>query len=854
MLLLPTLGLVAFGAYVGYERSREADRARDVVALTERAGVLLRLKLLFTNETFSTAGAATVDRFDLDPAVLEQLVGFDPVERMDEDRRAVDAIVRSDIDIPELEEPYRRLVRARAALDAGELELDEVLARLSSVHGALTVAASSALDAAEDGARAGSGSNQLRQRTLQLRAAVDAATGVGLQLEGLSQLLTPAVPVNQQVALDRIRIGLSTSMQADAQLDRLTTGSLRRQWMLARSSGATAVLREASEDYAAMAPAQVPPIDFESMVLLFADGVRSLDQFDALADGAAARTLTAAEALLDRALRERQTAFVAAGLIALLSLVVTGLITRSITLPLRSLARRAGRVTSGNLDDQPRGATGPQELVEVSTTLDELVDNLRVVESQLGALASGSFDDPVLDVPVPGRLGTLLHDSVLHLSRSIAEREQLAQRLEHDAAHDALTGVANRSAFLDALRLAMIDRHGDLALIKIDLVGFKPVNQLHGHDTGDRVLRVTADRLQSDVGFGGLVARIGGDEFGVVVVGVDATEAEAIALELVAHLAEPVSVGAVVTQVRARAGLAMAEAGIEPEQMIQQAALAVKGAKADGGGIARFDADMLAEVDRRADTERRLSSAITGNELELHYQPVVNRDMRWVSAEALVRWRQPDGRLVLPGSFIPVAEASDLVIDLGRWVLREACRALAGWQADPRLADLRLSVNLSGRHVMSMNVVDDVRAALARFGVEPNRLAVEVTETVLLGDLAVATDHLHRLRDLGVTIAVDDFGTGYTSLAHLRQLPVDLIKIDRSLVVAAAERLADAKVVELVVGAAHAMGMRVIGEGVETDSQLAMLRDAGCDFVQGYLTGRPTPEAELRAVASATVD
>lgn len=842
-MLVPTVGLLAFGGHSAYRASAEADRAQEVEARVDRAGVLLRLKLLLTNETFSTGGVATAARFGLAPDAMEPLVGFDPVVRMRDDRRAVDRLAASGAGIDELAGPYRRLVATRRALDTGRLGLDQLLADYSDVHARLTDAAVSALERADAAARQVGQSARLRGATSTLQATVDAATAVGVQLDGLAQLLTPSSPANRTGPLEQLRVGLAVSRQADLTLDRLLRGELRRAWRQALGSDAAAVLDTEANRYAALAPSEIPALDFDGLIRLFAEGMRHLDAVNAIAEQAAAETVEEAEALHERAERELRVAVAAVLAVALLSVGVTALTSRSIAGPIRSVALRAGRVTAGDLGDGIPGRHGFRELSEVSTAFEELVENLRVVEAQVAALAAGVVDDPVLEVPVPGRLGTLLHDSVQRLSRSISERELLAHRLEHDATHDPLTGAANRASFLDALGLALIGRTTDLAVLKLDLDGFKAVNETHGHDAGDRVLRVTVERLRADIGPDGLVARIGGDEFGVILTGAAAGDAEAVAARLSAHVAAPMSVGAIVLQVRASAGVAVADGTTDARGLFRQVRLAARAAKCSGGGgIARFDAAMLAEVERQTDIEHRLRHAIVDGELLLHFQPVVDEHLRTVSVEALVRWRSSDGALVPPGDFIPVAEASDLVLDLGRWVLDEACRVLAGWRDDPSRRHLRLSVNLSGRHVMSMNVVDDVRAALHRFGVPPDRLAIEVTETVLLSDLAVATEHLGRLRELGVHIAVDDFGTGYTSLAHLRQLPVDLIKIDRSLVVAAAERAADARIVELVVGAAHASGMAVIAEGVETNQQMAAIRLAGCDYVQGFLTGRPGPE------------
>jgi diguanylate cyclase (GGDEF)-like protein len=850
--LVPSLGLGAFGGFETVARSRETDRAREVEARVERASRLLRIKLLVTNETFSTGATASALALGVAPATLATIIGFDPAERVGQDRREVDAAVAQVRADPVVAAPYRRLLVARRELDAGASDVSELLIRYSTVQAELTDAAIGALARADEGAGQVASSTKLRTDTALLRAAVDAATSVGVRLDGLGRLLTPSQGGDRQAALEELRVGAAMAATSALALDRSPPGPFLRQWRSVRSSAAAAEVQTQTARFSAMAPSEVPTIDLDALVAMFVQGMHSLDLHDGLATAAARATVADARELHEDAQRDRQVAVGAVLAVVAAALVLTGLISRSIALPLQSLARHAHRVTGGDLDAEPSPASGPRELVEVSTTIEELVDNLRVVESQVGALAAGALEDPVLDVPVPGRLGQLLHDSMLRLSRSMTDREVLSRRLEHDATHDGLTGLLNRGSLVAAAREAIEGGVGLVALVKVDLDGFKPVNETHGHDTGDRLLRVTAERLRSHVDAGTPVARIGGDEFAVLLTGAaDVEEVTQLARQAVAHIGAPVRVGAVVTQVRASAGVAIAAGDLDAEDLVRHAGLAATAAKsAGGGGVARFDAAMLAEVQRRADVETRLRAALERDELVLHFQPVVDADLGTLGAEALIRWQAPDGTLIPPCSFIPVAEASDLIIDIGRWVLREACAVLATWARDPALAGLKLAVNLSGRHVLSLTVVDDVRRALEDAGADPCRLAVEVTETVVLTDLALATDHLSRLRALGVTISVDDFGTGYTSLAHLRQLPVDVIKIDRSLVVDAAERPADARIVELVVGAAHANGMWVVAEGIETFAQLEVLRAAGCDSFQGYLIARPAPVGTMTATVT----
>jgi EAL domain-containing protein (putative c-di-GMP-specific phosphodiesterase class I) len=366
-------------------------------------------------------------------------------------------------------------------------------------------------------------------------------------------------------------------------------------------------------------------------------------------------------------------------------------------------------------------------------------------------------------------------------------------------------------------------------------------------------VRVTAERILACVRAGDVVTRIGGDDLAVVAEGIDdARDVEFLATRLLDAIREPVALGVAVTRVGATIGVALdVDARADADGLLRDAGLAAETASANGGGrVGWFDAAMLADLVRCADVEDQLRAALAGDELVLHYQPVVTPDLACIGAEALVRWQRADGELVPPGAFVPIAERSDLVIDLGRWALRTACAQLASW-GDHVDDVFHVAVNLSGRHLMSLTVVDDVQSALRDARVDPRRLVVEITETALVDDFTLAVDHLRRLRALGVRIAIDDYGTGYTSLAHLRQLPADIIKIDRSLIVAADGDPAQTRILELVVGAAHALGTTIVAEGVETHEQLALVRHLGCDHVQGFLTGRPTTVDTFDVRASA---
>jgi diguanylate cyclase (GGDEF)-like protein len=849
VVLLPVAILAALGTTTGLHTRRQLARAVAVEGQIEHADRILAVKLALADELYAAGAVQAAQELGVDLPSLAAIAEYDPLAAVSSQRRVLEERVEATGD-----RAVRELVDAiagvRSDTDERRSDLPRLFRTSARIQHGLSRLANDALRQAEDAAAGVSRSTELRRAAAAVRGAVDVSSAIAAEMDSLARLLV--VGGGDPSAVDLLR---STRVRADLAADRmgeLVTPAVAPAWHAAERAAGTVELRSLVARYAAMSPEQIPSLGMGPLVESFLRTTPSLDAHEAVAEHAAAAALDAASDLRARASRELTLTIVIILGTCALALGSTVVLARSIGLPLAALSARAAAVKDGQWADDGPPLRGPHELVGVAATFEELVDNLRVVEAQLGALAGGALSDPVLDVPVPGRLGNLLHDSVLRLSRSIAERELLAQRLEHEATHDALTGLPNRDSLVGELGTALAEER-DAAVLIVDLDGFKPVNETHGHEAGDRLLRVTADRLRSHLGPDDVVARIGGDEFALLVHGADVEE---LAGRIIRHVASPVRVGAVVTQVRASVGVAVAPPGAwqDAEELLRQAGLAATAAKANGGGaVERCDAAMLAEVVRRADIESRLRRALADGDLVLQFQPVVDGALVADGAEALIRWRQPDGSLLPPGLFIPVAEASDLIVDIGRWVLREACQLLAYWTDDPALGSLRLSVNLSARHVLSLTVVDDVRASLEEAGVDPSRLCLEVTETMVLTDLPIATDHLRRLRELGVTIAIDDFGTGYTSLGHLRELPVDVIKIDRSLVVAAAAGEADRRVVELVVGAAHAMGLLVVAEGIETVHQLEVLLTAGCDRFQGYLVSRPGPVEVLKVPTAVPV-
>ncbi|WP_188939875.1 putative bifunctional diguanylate cyclase/phosphodiesterase [Nakamurella endophytica] len=431
------------------------------------------------------------------------------------------------------------------------------------------------------------------------------------------------------------------------------------------------------------------------------------------------------------------------------------------------------------------------------------------------------------------------------------ERDRLQGDLAFQAAHDFLTHLPNRAQAMAGIEAALgrAQRTGDLlGLLFLDLDGFKAVNDSLGHRAGDEVLRAVADRLRRAVRVGDLVARLGGDEFVVLLESLP-READAVQLahRLVRTVGEPVQLsGAVQAAVGVSIGVAIGQDGsTDPDRLLHEADTAAYRAKRAGRGrVEVFDDALRTELDLRADLERDLRHAIDADELVLHYQPVVDLSSGAVQGyEALVRWQRPGHGLVPPLEFIPVAEESSLICELDAWVLHRATAQMAAWGHHDRT----VSVNVSGRHVSDPRIVDDVRSALARSGLSPAQLALEITETVVIEDLR-APHHLRQLRELGVAVTLDDFGTGYHSLASLRDLPVDTLKIDRSFLDTGTR--SSRALLELMITAAHAFDLPVVAEGVETPDQVAALRAMRCESAQGFHLGRPLTVSQVEALAA----
>ncbi len=433
----------------------------------------------------------------------------------------------------------------------------------------------------------------------------------------------------------------------------------------------------------------------------------------------------------------------------------------------------------------------------------------------------------------------------------ITERKRAEERARHLAHHDQLTGLPNRVLLHERLQQALglaWSSGSRLGLLLLDLDHFKDVNDTLGHPAGDGLLRAAAERFRRALRPGDTLARLGGDEFAVVQPGLSGSEgAAALAQRLINTLAGPFVLAGQEVHVSASVGIALSEG--EPghaDELVRKADLALYKAKRDGRGrFSAFEPSMDTEVQARGRLERELRAALDKGEFVLHYQPQVDlRTGRVDSVEALVRWRHPERRLVLPGEFIPVAEASGLIRPLGAWVLGEACRQARAWQDEG--LQLVMMVNLSPAQLRHDGLLLEIDGALRASGLDPRGLELEITENLFMERSEGTIDRaLLGLAARGIRLALDDFGTGYSSLASLRRLPVTKIKIDRSFVREIGCDPEDEAVVQAMVSLGHALGKRVVAEGVEHEAQLAFLRRVGCDAAQGFLLARPQAPHEL---------
>jgi diguanylate cyclase (GGDEF)-like protein len=432
----------------------------------------------------------------------------------------------------------------------------------------------------------------------------------------------------------------------------------------------------------------------------------------------------------------------------------------------------------------------------------------------------------------------------------VSTRKATEARADEMARLDPLTGLPNRLLLRERLAeaLARLQRTGEAcALLLVDLDRFKPVNDTLGHPVGDALLETVADRLRSTVRPTDTVARIGGDEFVILQAGVrDAAGTQALARRIVDLIGRTYMVEGHLLTIGASVGVALApEDGADADKLLKNADLALYRAKLDGRGTYRFfEPEMDARMQARRKLELDMRQALARREFQLHYQPQLQLQTgTLIGCEALIRWRHPERGLVSPLDFIPLAEEIGLIVPIGEWVIRQACRDAMTWPAH-----MSVAVNVSPAQFKSDRLVETIISALASSALPARRLEVEITEGVLLQENEKTLQTLHRLRELGVRVSMDDFGTGYSSLSYLRSFPFDKIKIDRSFVKDLTSKPDGEAIIRAIAGLGKSLGMTTVAEGVETSEQMQRIRLEGCTDVQGYLISRPVPTGDLAEV------
>ena len=450
--------------------------------------------------------------------------------------------------------------------------------------------------------------------------------------------------------------------------------------------------------------------------------------------------------------------------------------------------------------------------------------------------------------------------AVIGINTDITSRKAAEAALEHQALHDALTGLPNRTLFGDRLERAVVHadrRHQQVAVLFLDLDNFKVINDSLGHHAGDALLVEVAARLTSCVRGADTVARLGGDEFTILL---EDLETEAEAEQVAARIGEvlrttPYRVGDRDIFISASIGVALgAPSRTAPESLLRDADIAMYRSKSAGKARhSMVDSGMNRVASERLELEHDLRQALALGQLRVDYQPILSLlDGQVTEVEALLRWDRPGHGVVGPATFIPVAEETGLIVPIGRWVLDQACAQAATWQAEfPSNPPLVMSVNLSARQFQDPGLLADIRRTLHATRVDPRGLKLEITESVAMQDIDASVATLRALKAAGIRVAIDDFGTGYSALNYLKRLPVDTLKIDRSFVEGLGRDRLDAAIVQSVVALARTLELSVVGEGIESQAQAAKLRALGCDGGQGYLFARPEPAKAITTLLRA---
>jgi len=854
MVAVPVVGVVVLAALVVVPRLHEESSARRVASRADGLERLDAVQVALLDEEFPSEALIGARSLHVPEVLLTSVLGEPVTQAIAKARRQSDQALGALSQIASergLASALRRELGAyrmvvsnpKGTLQESTVFTNHMDQRLAAASERL---AERALSEAESSARSGT-----LTQAIQAAAIVNRVLLLGIEESAAMADMWYASPgsVNLAAEVDRLAETQGAYEQEVAGLTEVLPAPLLSQWERWRTSPANRLVSQAiARSVTSGTP--VPLALAESPAFGEAEIARDKGLLS-LAEHALGDVETAAADVASSAEGRAEGTLFGAGLIVVCTVLLLAAVAASIRRPLARVAEAARRISDGELTEPT--VRGLPEVEKVGRALAETVRTLQRVQGQADAIAAGVLDAPILAEAVSGPLGASMHESVTKVAVSIKERDQLREELAYQAAHDLLTSLPNRASATEQLRAAMARCQRDgraLAVLFVDVDHFKRVNDTAGHAAGDRVLIEVARRMGSAVRQGDVVCRLGGDEFLVIMEPVaDEAEAEGVGRRLVEAVSAPVDVGGRTISVSASVGVALSlDGSVDADRLLREADEALYRAKRSGRGrVERMDEQGRSVLRELDEVEAALPGALERGELVLHYQPVVSLATGAVEGfEGLMRWLRPDGRVVGPDTFIPVAERSGLIWAMGRWALEEAASQLVRWsEQSGQLASVYVAVNASARQLAVPQFVGAVADVLERSGLEPGRLVVEVTETLMMSE-QWAVPHLSAIRELGVRVALDDFGTGYSSLGRLLALPVDLLKIDRSFVagIDGDDRARSVKLVELMIEVARTARMGVVAEGVELLEQFERLAQMGCSSAQGYFFAKPMP-AEL---------
>jgi diguanylate cyclase (GGDEF)-like protein len=850
LVVLPILGLATVAWPLTADRLQQARTGVAVLAGANRLAQQVALRSGVHSERVAVEAVLRARAFGLTSEQASAMLGFDILAvRAESEQRADSAAAALPAGASPIDMAALHNLRARART-AATADVDTLVAEYRGLDARLREVMNTTFDQIRLNIAADATNTELASALDAVRAATDVLDALNDQMNSLLSMLLTARSTGSLVQLAEARTRADIGGR---QLDTLHSSELAQRWRQISDGPQLAHVRAAvAAALAGPAPDSTPDDPVTRLAGISRDGLDAERQLYGYINTSGTIIRTQATLLSQQAATDlARTAYLNLAAVVVMALVSTRLL-RSVRAPLRRLRIQADAVSNGTLDLEPLGDDGPSDVSGTMAAFDDLVANLRLLEAKAKALAACEFDAPVLAHTVPGPLGQSLQRSVQVLFGSIVERDELQMHLAYQATHDPLTGLYNRTAATTTLEQVLRRTpRGDrtVAVLFIDLDDFKPINDVHGHPVGDAVLCHVASRVRTAVGATDFLARLGGDEFVVITEAVeDPARVVELAHQVIDAVSQPVAIDDLTVRVGASVGIAFSADGREDaDQLLTWADLAVNRAKQRGPGRTEvYNRHMQEDLVARATIRDALTDGIRRGELYLDYQPVyATDDARLRSVEALVRWNRPGFGVQNPDTFIPAAEDSGrLIIELDCWVLNEAARQLKMWEHDPDMGTVDVSVNISGRHVANRELVDHVTEVLERSGINPDRLVLEITETVLPNDLDVAAEQLNKLRALGIRIAIDDFGTGYTSVTHLAQLPVDILKVDRSFLRNSLSQR-DRSLLAMIINLGHHLGLAITAEGVETEEHLQLLRQLTCDQAQGFLLGPPVPATDL---------